>query len=175
MTAWRRLTIRSILDIDLDYFNLVSNPVQRLRKLLAWAGRPADLVVEEHHRALGRWKARIKRGAMASPTHILHVDEHHDMMDEKFRPNVANVVYQAMRQWPTCRVHWLVEEPIDSPSMWLSEETWRSLAPRFSMGPRRPRGWPKPDLVSVCTSPDFVPPDLRQRLCAEMLAGKEAR
>lgn len=157
----------SILDIDLDYFNLMDGPVRRFHELLAWAERPVDLFMEEHHRILRRWKERMKRGTMVSPTHILHVDEHHDMMDEKHQPNIANVVYHAMHQWSACRVHWLVEEPIDSPSMWLDEETWRSLAPRFSVGPRRPRGWPKPDFVSVCTSPDFVSPDLRQRLCAE--------
>lgn len=164
----QRMTMCSILDIDLDYFNLLSDPLQRLRALLDWAGRPVDFFVEEHHRILRQWKERIKRGTMPSPTHILHVDEHHDMMDEKFQPNIANVMYQAMHQWPACRVHWLVEVSIDSPSIWLSEEAWRSLAPRFSMGRRQPRGWPKPDLVAICTSPDFVSPNLLQRLCAEV-------
>ena len=157
----------SILDIDLDYFNLVDDPVRRFRELLAWACRPVDFFVEEHHRVLRLWRARIKKGSMVPPTHILHVDEHHDMMDEKISPNIANVMFHAMRRWPRCRVHWLVEDPIDSPEMWLNEKAWRSLAPRFSMGPRRPRGWPKPDLVSVCTSPDFICPDLRQRLRGE--------
>ena len=163
----------SILDIDLDYFNLMDDPVQRLRRLLAWAERPADIFVERHHQVLRRWKARIKKGTMAPPTYVLHVDEHHDMMDEKLQPNIANVAYHVMREWPECQMHWLVEEFIDSPSMWLSEETWRSLGPRFSMGPRRPRSWPRPDLVSICTSPEFVSPDLRRRLCAEL--GKKGR
>ena len=112
---------------------------------------------------------------MATPTNILHVDEHHDMMDEKVTPNIANVILHAMRKWPECRVHWLVEQPIDSPEMWLNEETWRSIAPRFSMGSRRPRGWPKPDLVSVCTSPDFVKPALRHHLWAEAGIIEDAR
>ena len=36
----------SVLDIDLDYFGLVKEPVQRLRKLLSWAGCPVSVVVE---------------------------------------------------------------------------------------------------------------------------------
>ena len=109
--------IYSILDIDLDYFNYFDNPVQRLRALLVWAGRPVDFMVERHHRVLSKWNKYIKDSTISTPTHILHVDEHHDMMDERVQPNIANVIFQAMRQWPSCRVHWLVEEPIDSPSM----------------------------------------------------------
>ena len=30
----------SILDIDLDYFNLIENPEQRLHDLLDWGGCP---------------------------------------------------------------------------------------------------------------------------------------
>lgn len=45
----RRLTVCSIFDVDLDYFNLVGDPVQRFRELLAWAERPVGLFVEEHH------------------------------------------------------------------------------------------------------------------------------
>ncbi|MBN1629680.1 MAG: UPF0489 family protein, partial [Thermoleophilia bacterium] len=110
-----RLVHCSILDIDLDYFNLADDPVQRLRELLAWAGRPVDFSVDKHHHALRRWRASVKRGRLAAPTHVLHVDEHHDMMDTRASPNIANFIYHAMRQWPGCRVHWLVDEPIDSP------------------------------------------------------------
>ena len=169
----------SILDIDLDYFNYFDDPLERLRALLVWAGRPVDFKVEKHHKVLRQWNTYIKNNTISIPTHILHVDEHHDMMDEKVQPNIANVIFQAMSRWPSCRVHWLVEEPIDSPSMWLSEETWTAIAPRFSMGRVRPRGWPKPHFVSICTSPDFVGRELRERLCAEIsrcpyrLAGKE--
>ena len=67
------------------------------------------------------------------------------MMDELKRTNIANFMYHAMRMWPRCRVHWLVEDPIDSPSMWLDDESWRSLCRRFSFGPERPRDWPTPD------------------------------
>jgi hypothetical protein len=158
----------SILDIDLDYFNLADDPVRRLRELLAWAGRPVDFEVERHHQALGRWRTLVKRGRLAPPTHILHVDEHHDMMDEQSSPNIANFICHAMRQWPECRVHWLVDEPIDSPNAWLDDSIWAALAQRFSMGTRIPTGWPKPDLVSVCTSPEFVPGALRERLVAEI-------
>ena len=49
---------------------------------------------------------------------------------------------------------------IDSPAMWLDDEIWDSLRRRFSQGPQRPARWPKPDVVSVCTSPEFVVPNL---------------
>ena len=45
----------SILDIDLDYFNLMDNPVQPLSQLLAWAASPVAFVVENHHQAVRRW------------------------------------------------------------------------------------------------------------------------
>ena len=146
----------SILDIDLDYFNLMDDPVQRLSQLLAWAACPVRFVVENHHQAYRRWMDCIENGRLREPQYILHVDEHHDMMDETAKPNIANFVYHAMRTWPRVRVHWLVEQAIDSPSMWLSEDTWMILSERFTFGARRPRNWPKPEMVSVCTSPEFV-------------------
>ena len=161
----------SILDIDLDYFNTIRDPVQRLGKLLTWAGRPVDFIVEKHYAVLKRWQEHIRRRGLPCPTHILHIDEHHDMMDEQAVPNIANVMVHALRRWPQCRLHWLVEQPIDSPEMWLSGNTWDQLAPRFSMGPHKPRSWPRPDLVSVCTSPSFVPKALREKLLAEIEHG----
>ena len=53
--------------------------------------------------------------------HILHVDEYHDMMDQQ--TNIANFMFHAMRIWPKCQVHWLVQHPIDSPAVWLEDET----------------------------------------------------
>jgi hypothetical protein len=62
---------------------------------------------------------------------------------------IGNMMLHAMRTWPQCRVHWLVETPIDSPRMWVADETWKHLAARLSMGRRKPRGWPRPKFVSV--------------------------
>ena len=154
----------SILDIDLDYFNLTDNPVRRLSQLLAWAACPVSFVVENHHQAFRRWRLCVEKGILGEPQFILHVDEHHDMMDDAAQLNIANFIYHAMLTWPQVRVHWLVEQAIDSPSMWLSDDTWRVLSERFSCGARRPRNWPKPDLVSVCTSPEFVPVRRRREL-----------
>jgi hypothetical protein len=153
-----------ILDIDLDYFNLIENPEKRLRELLDWGNRRIAFIVEKHHKAFSRWKDRVKRGTLTPPSHILHVDEHHDMMDQKRNTNIANFMYHAMRTWKSCRVHWLVNHPIDSPEMWLDDDVWISFSQRFSMGSNRPRGWPKPDIVSICTSPEFINDDLLQRL-----------
>ena len=154
----------SILDIDLDYFNLAENPTAALEDLLLWAGCPVDFIVERHSHVLRRWKRRCPAGGGSTPSHILHVDEHHDMMDERPTTNIANVMYQAMRTWPCCKVHWLVQRPIDSPTMWLTPATWKSLRRRFSRGPVIPPGWPRPDIVSVCTSPEFVPSNLTTEL-----------
>ena len=154
----------SILDIDLDYFNLIENPEKRLRQLLDWSNRRIAFIVEKHHKAFSRWKDRVKRGTLTPPSHILHVDEHHDMMDQKRNTNIANFTYHAMRTWKRCRVHWMVDHPIDSPEMWLDDDVWELFAQRFTVGSHRPHGWPKPDLVSVCTSPNFVSNELLQRL-----------
>lgn len=154
----------SILDIDLDYFNLIENPEQRLQELLDWADCPIAFIVKKHHKAYSRWKDRVKRGTLTQPSHILHVDEHHDMMDEKRNTNIANFMYHVMRTWKNCRVHWLVDHPIDSPEMWLDDDVWESFSPRFSVGSTRPHGWPRPNIVTLCTSPNFITNDLLQRL-----------
>jgi hypothetical protein len=154
----------SLLDIDLDYFNLEEDPAVSLREILGWANRPVGLVVQRHSDAFRYWKRRFCRGSSPAPSHILHVDEHHDMMDEKKSVNIANVMYQAMQTWPCCKVHWLVQQPIDSPRMWLADSTWRSLRRRFSTGPAIPQNWPRPDFVSICTSPDFLTSGLEEKL-----------
>lgn len=159
----------SILDIDLDYFNQVPDPVLRLEQLLDWACCPVSMVVERHNQAFARWRKRWQTHDVA-PSHILHVDEHHDMMDQRQQTNIANFMFHAMSTWPQCRVHWLVQHPIDSPAMWLDDETWDSFRNRFSHGPKRPARWPRPDVVSVCTSPDFVAPNLAAELM-EVLSG----
>ena len=166
----------SILDIDLDYFNLSENPEQRLYELLDWGCCPVAFVVEKHHKAYSRWKNRVKKGTLTQPSHILHVDEHHDMMDQKRNTNIANFMYHAMCNWKNCRVHWMVNTPIDSPEMWLDDDVWISFSKRFSVGSNRPRGWPKPDMVSICTSPEFINDDLLRRLLKtskEFKTGKE--
>jgi hypothetical protein len=165
----RQVTIYSILDIDLDYFNQMPDPTLCLKEILNWAGCPVSIVVERHDHAFNQWRKGWQTRNI-SPSHILHVDEHHDMMDQQQQTNIANFMFHAMRIWPQCRVHWLVQHPIDSPSMWLDDETWYSFRARFSYGPNRPSRWPKPDFVSVCTSPDFVAPSLAMELM-EVLSG----
>jgi hypothetical protein len=56
--------------------------------------------------------------------------------------------------------------PIDFPDIWLSEKAWRSVSRRFDCASGLSPSWPKPDLVSVCTSPGFV----EDQLCQELLA-----
>ncbi len=101
-----------------------------------------------------------------TPDLIIHVDEHHDMMSERPPANFGNFVCFAMRHWPDCRVVWVTPQPIDDPSMWLSEDAWEDVAPRFAWARGLSRRWPKPDVLSVCTSPDFIDQDLRRRLLA---------
>jgi hypothetical protein len=86
------------------------------------------------------------------------------MMDQRQQTNIANFMFHAMRMWPQCRVHWLVQYPIGSPAIWLEDGTWNSLRRRFSYGPNRSARWPKPDAVSVCTCPEFVAPSLAAEL-----------
>ena len=103
-----------ILDIDLDYFRLFNDPIRRLDEVLGWAGRPVDLIVDEHHKVLKYWDRAIEKGVIEAPTFILHVDEHHDMLSEQPPVLFGNFLYFAMRKWPDCRVHWLTENPIDT-------------------------------------------------------------
>ena len=154
-----------ILDIDLDYFPLFDRPLDELERLLSWAGRPVDFIVEHHHEAFRRWKRMVATHVLQPPRLIIHADEHHDMLSERPPPNFGSFVYFAMRHWPDCRVVWVTPQPIDSPDIWLSDEAWEAVSARFECVRRfRWRRWPKPDLVSVCTSPDFVEPNLSERL-----------
>jgi hypothetical protein len=154
----------SILDIDLDYFNLIENPEQKFLELLIWGDCQIAFVVEKHHKAYSRWKDRVKRGTLSQPSHVLHVDEHHDMMSQQKNANIANFMFHTMREWENCQVYWMVDTAIDSPEMWIDDDVWASLKSRFSMGSERPKGWPKPDIVSVCTSPEFINGSLLQKL-----------
>lgn len=153
-----------ILDIDLDYFRLVDRPVRRLREILAWADRPVSSVHERHHHAFLEWRHLVQTRELETPHYIIHVDEHHDMMDDQETPNLANVMFQAMRVWTSCRVYWLTSSPIDSPAMWLSEETWAGLKKRFTIGEDIPEEWPRPDLVSVVKNDEFIYPELASEL-----------
>jgi len=153
-----------ILDIDLDYFRFFDEPLERLDELLAWADRPVDAVFKDHHEALEFWTEAIEEGVIDTPQLILHVDEHHDMLCDRSPINAGNFLYFAMRRWPNCRVHWLVDVKIDSPQQWLPEDKWKSLTRRFTSGNHLRRSWPKPDLATVCTSPGFLPKTLCKRL-----------
>ena len=145
-----------ILDIDLDYFNQIDSPTERLRELLHWGTRPVSVVVQKHHHAFRKWRYLVRHGQLSAPQFIIHVDEHHDMMDERQNPNLANFMYHVMYEWPSCKVHWLANEEIDHPDVWLAEESWSVLSNRFSHGAYIPHDWPKPDVISVSTSPEFV-------------------
>jgi len=48
------INMSSILDIDLDYSNLIDNPVERPNALLDWGACPIAFVVEEHHNVLSQ-------------------------------------------------------------------------------------------------------------------------
>ena len=61
-------------------------------------------------------------------------------------------------------MYWLTKDPIDHPDVWLSEDAWESVRTRFRCGSQLHPNWPKPQLVSVCTSPGFVEESLSQRL-----------
>jgi hypothetical protein len=162
-----------ILDIDLDYFGLFRHPIKRLDAVLHWARRPIDVIVQYHHEVLGHWDSAVKEGRIDQPTFILHIDEHHDMLGEQPPIQFGNFLYFGMLKWPACRVHWLTKAPIDYPDMWLSEEAWQRVASRFTSGARLNANWPKPDFISVCTSPGFVEEPLRQELL-ERIAERNA-
>jgi len=42
----------SILDVDLDYFAVLDNPVKRLSDLMEWANQPVNTIVEKHYKIL---------------------------------------------------------------------------------------------------------------------------
>jgi hypothetical protein len=158
----------SILDIDLDYFRFFDDPLDRLDEILAWANRPVDRLVDRHHKSLEYWIRAVRKNSLSAPRFILHVDEHHDMLSEQKPINFGSFLYFAMRRWPKCPIHWQVDDPIDSPSMWLSDEAWESIANRFTTGPYRKRDWPRPDIVTVCTSPGFLNKALARELVKQV-------
>jgi hypothetical protein len=98
------------------------------------------------------------------PHLLIHADEHHDMLSERQPANCANFVYFAMRHWPDRRVVWVTPQPIDYPDIWLSDDSREAVSSRFECAKRFRWRWPKPDVVSVCTSPDFIDASLSEKL-----------
>jgi len=116
-------------------------------RLLSWAERPVSIVVQRHNHAFVQWRRRWQRDGIV-PSHILHVDEHHDMMDQRQQANIGNFMFHAMRTWPRCRVHWQVQLAIDSPAMWLEDKTWNTLTIRRAiLQAYSLRGWNAKDIV----------------------------
>jgi hypothetical protein len=159
----------SILDIDLDYFNLVSDPIRAMSETLAWANRPVDVLADNHADAMHRWVSLVASGRLSFPTHILHVDGHHVMMEQKTTIDVANVMGHAMSRWPKCRVYWMAEDSIDTPAMWPDDDVWKRLRTRFRMGTQRPQQWPAPEFLAVTISADFLRPNLKDALLDEIM------
>jgi len=50
----------SILDIDLDYFNLIENPEQRLQELLDWGDCPIALLLKSITKSILVGKTALK-------------------------------------------------------------------------------------------------------------------
>ena len=166
----------SILDIDLDYFNLCQNPEQQFYELLNWGCCPIAFVVEKHHKAYSRWKDRVKRETLTEPSHILHVDEHHDMMDQKRIVNIANFMYHAMHKWKNCQLHWMVDTPIDSPEMWINDDAWVSFSQRLALVIVVLMDGQSRNQQILYNSPEFINDDLLQRLLKtskEFMTGKQ--
>ena len=159
----------SILDIDLDYFNLVGDPANALSDLLTWADHPVDVIAETHADAVRYWVKLVDARRLPVPMHILHIDEHHDMMNQRNTINAANVMYHAMQRWVKCRVYWMAEGSVDTPAMWLDPEVWSKLKRRFRMGTRYPKKWPAPQFVSITISADFLRPGLKDILMKEIM------
>ena len=158
----------SVLDIDLDYFNLVNNPRQELINLLMWGNKSVEIIVENHNEVLPRLKKMLNNKKLDELYYILHVDEHHDLMDEKNSVNIANFSFHVMTFWENCKLHWLVQNPIDTPEMWISDAAWNKLKNRFTYGETIPEKWPKPDIVSICKSPEFINKKLLENLIEEI-------
>ena len=153
-----------ILDIDLDYFSFFQKPKNELKHILSWAFCPVDTIVKYHHESYTRWNQMITAGIIGPPKLIIHVDEHHDMFSDKLPVNSSNFIYFAMKKWSNCRVIWVIPQPIDNPRMWLSDRSWSSVSSRFKCSPMFNSEWPKPDLITVSKSPDFIDNNLSQYL-----------
>ena len=145
-----------ILDIDLDYFALLQQPTRELSGLLTWASHPIDHLVEHHHQVYERWVQMVALGTLDQPHLIIHVDEHHDMFSSRKPVNAGNFIYFALKRWPRCRVIWVIPNPIDRPDMWLTPRAWTAVSQRFACSKKVSLRLPKPDVISVCKSPDFV-------------------
>jgi len=70
---------RTLISVDLDWFNGKSNPLDKLRELLQHIPKitPAIMTVE-HHEFLPQLRQWIKSGKVKTPFNIVNIDEHHD-------------------------------------------------------------------------------------------------
>lgn len=70
---------RTLVSVDLDWFNGESNPLDKLRELLRHLPRTTPVIMTiEHHEFLPQLRRWIKSGQVKTPFNIINIDEHHD-------------------------------------------------------------------------------------------------
>jgi hypothetical protein len=104
--------VTSILDIDLDYFNLVSDPIRVLSEMLAWANRPVDVLADNHADAMRLMDPAKEVTAAEASILFLHDSESHlleiisikddrfgDKADELFKGSKSLQLAEGIAGW----------------------------------------------------------------------------
>jgi len=96
------MATKTLISIDLDWFNYESNPLSELSKMLQYIPRntPAIMTIE-HHEFLPQLRKWIELGRVLTPFNVLNIDEHHDYYYniEGTETNCGNWGYRLPLSW----------------------------------------------------------------------------
>lgn len=104
---------KTLISVDLDWFNGKSNPLDKLCKLLHHIPKRTPVIMTvEHHEFIPQLRQWIKSGKVKTPFDIVNIDEHHDYYLDKspFDPNGTGI---------NC-ANWGFRIPLE----WYNKYTW---------------------------------------------------
>lgn len=87
------MNTRTLVSVDMDWFNGQSRPTTKLRRLLKHIPKntPAIITVQ-HHEFLPQLRKWVASGRVQTPFNIINIDEHHDYYNAPIRgKNVGRI------------------------------------------------------------------------------------
>jgi len=157
---------KTLVSIDLDFFNDQKQPLSKLQKLLKHIPRRTPAVVTvEHHEFIPQLQKWIKSGRVKTPFNIINIDKHHDYYynvapyhPEGTEINCGNWGFRLPIEWYN-RYTWVYGNYYNDWSDWPEAEKW--LADRgiqYSTRKKHRLDSLKTKFVAVvaCISPDYL-------------------
>jgi hypothetical protein len=166
--------LKTLVSIDLDWLNNVSNPVRVIRGMLKNIPRsvPAIMTVE-HHEFLPQLRKWVDAGVVPTPFNLLNIDEHHDYYANlpPFHPDGTEINcgvwgYRIPVDW-YCRYTWVNNNARHANYDWPKAEAWlEQHGIKFSTRQRHRLSEIKDQIAAAvfCVSPDYIDGDIENEI-----------